>query len=418
VNVLVMTLGSHGDVHPFLGIASSLKARGHTVKFFANVYYESLVRAIGVEFVPIGTAAEFEAVARDPKTWHWFAGFKRIGKSIGSAIRPYYQAVLEHAVAGQTVLVYSTLCFGTRLAQETLRLPGVSVHLSPAVFFSSHAPPVIRGMYMPAWLPRGLKRALFGLTDKLTLQRIFGRPVNAFRAELNLPPVRSVMGEWCHSPQRVIGLFPDWYAPPQSDWPPQTVLTGFPLWDEQQVTPISPQLEEFLNSGSPPIAFTPGSAMFHGQKFFSAAIDACQRMNRRGLLLTRHAEQIPADLPASVLHIPFAPFGPLLPRCAAVVHHGGIGSTAQGLAAGIPQLLMPMSFDQPDNAQRVKNLGVGDWLGPRRFTGGNVSAALGRLIGSHNVAAACRSVAEKFAGSAPLIQTARYIEQVEGKIGL
>src|SRR5204863_6870496 len=111
--------------------------------------------------------------------------------------------------------------------------------------------------------------------------------INKFRGELGLPPLTGgIFRDYCHSPDLVIGLFPEWFAPLSRDWPPQTKLTGFPLWDERTVTPMSGELYEFLNAGPGPIVFTPGSAMTHGQDFFAAAVDACARLNRRGLLLS------------------------------------------------------------------------------------------------------------------------------------
>jgi rhamnosyltransferase subunit B len=408
-----MTLGSHGDVHPFLGIASALRARGHAVKVMASGYYQSLVGAMGLEFVPLGQPEEFEAVARDPKVWHWFRGFGRVAEAIGQAIPTCYQAILQHAEPGKTVLVYSTLAFGARLAQETLHLPGVTVHLSPSVFFSVEARPKLPGLNMPEWTPRPMKRAILNLANAAFLDPLFARPLNEFRKTLALKPVHGVLKEWCHSPQRVIGLFPEWFAQVQSDWPPQTVLTGFPLFDEKDVTGISPDLAKFLDAGSPPIVFTPGSAMHHGQAFFAAAAGACAILNRRGLLLTRHEGQIPKHLPSGVMHVPYAPFTQLLPRSAALVHHGGIGTTAQGLHAGIPQLIMPMSFDQPDNADRVQRLGAGDWLSPRKFTAKNVAAKLARLLESAEVKKACGEVTGRFkTGPDALAETARWIEEL------
>jgi UDP:flavonoid glycosyltransferase YjiC (YdhE family) len=321
--------------------------------------------------------------------------------------------VLEHADPKSTVLVYSTLAFGARIAQETLRLPGVAVHLSPSIFFSAIEPPKFKGVFLPPWLPVGLKRAMLSFASAVFIDRIFAGPVNDFRKTLNLPPVRGILKEWCHSPQRVIGLFPAWYAQPQADWPPQAVVTGFPLFDEKDVAGLTPELELFLERGSPPIVFTPGSANLYGHKFFDAGIRACTLLNRRGILLTRHSEQIPKNLPAGVIHAPYAPFSQLLPRSAALVHHGGIGTTAQGLHAGIPQLIMPMSFDQPDNADRVQRLGAGDWLSPRKFTAKNVAAKLARLLESTAVKDACGVITGRFAtGPDPLAETVRWIEQL------
>src|SRR5436305_6257835 len=99
--------------------------------------------------------------------------------------------------------------------------------------------------------------------------------------------------------------------------------------------------------------------MAHGAAFFRAAVRACEGTGARGLLLTRYPGRLPARLPPSVRHVPFAPFRRLLPLCRAVVHHGGVGTTAAALAAGTPQLVLPLAWDQPDNAAPVRRLGCG-----------------------------------------------------------
>ena len=115
--------------------------------------------------------------------------------------------------------------------------------------------------------------------------------------------------------------------------------------------------------------------MRHGAEFFRAAVEACGMLGRRGILLTRHARQLPTPLPGSVRHVAFAPFEELLPLCAAVVHHGGIGTTARALAAGTPQLVLPLAWDQPDNAARVRRLGAGSSLGTRHRTPAQLATA-------------------------------------------
>ncbi len=137
------------------------------------------------------------------------------------------------------------------------------------------------------------------------------------------------------------------------------MLTGFPLFDEKQVHALSPEVEDFLNAGEKPLVFTPGSAMLQGEKFFAAAAQACALSGRRGILLTRFPKQLPAKLPEGVKHFDYVPLSGLLPRAAAMVYHGGVGTCAQALAAGIPHLITPMAHDQHDNASRVARLGVG-----------------------------------------------------------
>jgi UDP:flavonoid glycosyltransferase YjiC (YdhE family) len=192
-----------------------------------------------------------------------------------------------------------------------------------------------------------------------------------------------------------VALFPDWFAAKQPDWPTQTVLTGFPLYSEQGITPLSEELEDFLSAGAPPIAFTPGSANIFGGRFFQAAAEACRILGKRGLLLTRFAEQVPTILPENVRHFDFAPFTELLPRCEALVHHGGIGSLSQAMAAGIPQVIMPMGFDQIDNAYRVKRLNAGDLLFPSRFDGSRLASVLGNLLGDPKTALACKQLSRR-----------------------
>jgi UDP:flavonoid glycosyltransferase YjiC (YdhE family) len=219
------------------------------------------------------------------------------------------------------------------------------------------------------------------------------------------------------SPLRVLGLFPDWFGPKQSDWPPQTLLTRFPLYDEGENLPVPEGLERFLDEGAPPLVVTPGSANCHAREFFAAAVRACAGLGRRAVLLTRFPEQLPVPLPAGVRHFDYAPFSRVLPRAAALVHHGGIGTVAQGLAAGIPQLVMAMSHDQPDNGNRVRGLGVGEYLYPRAFTPDRVEAALQGLLASASVGEACRECRERIRSQMSAEEVVGLLEEVHPLAG-
>ena len=124
---------------------------------------------------------------------------------------------------------------------------------------------------------------------------------------------------------------------------------------------------------------TLGTGLAHGRDFYRAAAAACQGLGRRAVLLTRFSA-VPTDLPPTVLHVPFAPLSLVAPRCAALVHHGGIGTTAAGLAAGLPQVVMPMSHDQPDNAHRAERLGIARAIRAGAYRAGRAAAALGALL--------------------------------------
>jgi UDP:flavonoid glycosyltransferase YjiC (YdhE family) len=149
--------------------------------------------------------------------------------------------------------------------------------------------------------------------------------------------------------------------------------------------------------------------MRFAKPYFAAAVEALQAVGRRGVLLTPYAEQLPGALPAGIVHFDYVPLGQLLPRAAALVHHGGIGTAAQGLAAGTPQLVMPLAHDQPDNADRLRRLGVGRELRPKSFSAANVAREL-QALDTEDVRNACRTVADRFVGTDPLTKSCEIIE--------
>ncbi|HJT75634.1 MAG TPA: glycosyltransferase, partial [Gemmataceae bacterium] len=328
MKILLVPHGSHGDVHPFVGLGLALRGRGHHVTVITAPYFEKLVRRVGLEFVPIDRGVDFEEELKDPDLWNPRRGFHLImERSVLPALRPVYQAVAERYVPGETVVAAGSLAFGARIAQERLGVPLATVHLQPSVLRSAHQAPILPGLFLPDWLPAPLKRAQYWLADRLLIDRLLGKGINGFRAELGLPPASRLLDDWWNSPQRVLGLFPGWFAPPQPDWPPQLRLAGFPLYDERGLHALPPEVEDFLGAGSPLLVFTPGSANRHAAAFFAAAVEACQALGRRGLLLTRFPENVPERLPETVRYVEYLPLSDVLPRAAALAHHGGIGTT-------------------------------------------------------------------------------------------
>lgn len=394
---LLITLGSHGDVHPFVGLSQRLARRGHDVTLATNAYFRDLCERGGVSFRPVGTRDQFTKLIDNPDVWHPRKGGPAVMSAAAESARILFRLVCENA-DDETVVVGSSLAMGALSAAEHRRLRYATIHLSPLCIRSSIEMPRLPGGIGLNWMPMWMRRKFWEGADRWFIDPAIVPPINALRAEVGLPPVARIMNGWWSAPMLTIGLWPDWYAPPQPDWPPQVKLTGFPLYDEADLTPLGDDLLRWLDAGEPPIAFTPGSAMRFGTRFFETAIEATRRIGRRALLLTRHPGQLPSNLPPHVRYEPFAPFGALLPRCAAVVHHGGIGSVAQGLRAGTPQLVTAMSHDQPDNGHRVARLGVGDWLSAARFTPRRAARLLARLTGDPRVADACRNVAARFVG--------------------
>jgi rhamnosyltransferase subunit B len=386
---ILTPVGSAGDVHPFVGVGRRLQARGHDVLVLTAELFGPLVQREGLTFVKTVATTDYERVLDDPDLWHPRRGPRLVFDLVSRTMRGSYEALSSVYEPGRSVLVGHSLSVATRVFEEMHHAPAATLELAPSTLRSDFLQPVLDPGRDLTRLPLPLKRLFWWAVDRFAIDPALAPPLNAWRAELGLPPVHRVLAGWIHSPQRIVGLFPDWFAPVQPDWPGQLRLAGFPLFDDHEHPDPDPGLEAFLDAGSPPLAFTAGSANRMARPFFRAAVEASRLLGRRAILLTRFPEQLPAPLPDHACHVAYAPFSRLLPRCAAVVHHGGIGTCAQGLAAGIPQLVMPMAYDQPDNAARLARLGVGAFLTPAQFTGAHAAGALGALLDSQETAAAC-----------------------------
>jgi rhamnosyltransferase subunit B len=401
---VLSTFGSAGDVFPMLGLAQTLQARGHDVLLATNEHFAPMAESVGIPFEALGTEDDYRQAINHPDLWNPRRAFRHLFQFLSPRLKRQYEI---HAQAGQDAIAISNcLGFGALMAQEALGIRLLTLHLQPGVIGSDAAPPVLGGFKGPRWL----RRLMFRLGERWILDRTICPFLNDWRKELGLKPIRRIMMRWS-SPDGVVCLFPDWYAAPQSDWPRPLIQANFPLWNFGSNELLSSEMESWLNQGDRPLVFTPGSANLHGRTFFEAGVEACRRLKRRGILLTRFAEQIPADLPDGVRHVPYIPLEQLLPRSAAFIHHGGIGSASQAMAAGIPQVIMPLAHDQFDNANRVTRLGIGQGIPVRKFQGAGLASVLQPLLESASVRQSCKKVREKLSARDGLSQAAEQIEQ-------
>jgi UDP:flavonoid glycosyltransferase YjiC (YdhE family) len=187
-----------------------------------------------------------------------------------------------------------------------------------------------------------------------------------------------------HSPLLVLALFSGLLAVRQPDWPPQTVLTGFPFLDERTQGMLPVSLVRFLNDGPPPIVFTLGSAVCGNAGSFFEHSRACAKLlKRRAVLVVGRVgrECACASAPSSeVIAVEYAPFAALFPRAAAIVHHGGVGTTAEAMRSGRPMLVVPHAWDQPDNGARAARLGIARTIPKARYTPERAAAELRCLL--------------------------------------
>ena len=402
MRVLLASVGSLGDIHPYVAWGRALQARGHEVTLLTNAEYEPVVSAAGLPFASAGADVNLAAAAANPNLWHAIKGMGVLWKHVlVPAIEPTFDCIAQLAARGRCTVVATPFMFGARLARAKLdHVTLLSAYSAPSLMRSEIAPMSIADHRIPRGVPRSAMRAVWRLLDRIKLEPMARPTLDRVAAQHGIatPLPAPLLGAWMQSPDGGITLFPEWFSAPKADWPQPLGIGGFPLYDDDaHAAGLSPRLQAFLDAGEAPIVFMPGSLMQHAQPFFASALQALRALGRRGVLLTPHTGQLPAQLPPDVLHEPYAPFGRLLPRAAALVHHGGIGSCAQGLRAGLPQVAMPMAHDQFDNACQLERLQVGRLIRPRSFDADRLAAALRSLQSDPRVAPACARWRERLA---------------------
>ncbi|MGV1100666.1 glycosyltransferase [Thiovibrio sp. JS02] len=393
MRVLISAAGSHGDVLPFVALAREFATRGHDVIFYANPIFHSYVTDETIRFIPISTVDAYEKLFKETSDSDPKSAFRRVGKEYGEICPAYYRAMKADARIGDTITISNSLLFASRLLRETDNVPCATVHLAPSVFRSNHSPARLVPRWIDSRTPALVKRLAWWTLDKGFYDPYITTPLNRLRAELGLPRVERIFHSWIHEADAVVGMFPNWFAEPQVDWPQHVVLAGFPLYDHSQQVLLPQSLSEFIEAGPPPVGFSAGTATATAHDFFRTSIEACKEAGVRGILLSPFAEQIPGPLPEGVIHVCYVPFGTLLPKLAVFVHHGGIGSTSQALRAGVPQLIRPVAYDQFDNAHRAVRLGVAKEVLPKKYSVRAVTSALRELISDHTMRQRCQKVA-------------------------
>jgi rhamnosyltransferase subunit B len=394
MQVLIVTLGTLGDLLPFLTIAKALTERGHEVTIGTSRAYESHITRLGIRFSPIpGKAVQLPA--EDARFWDvnaiWRLGWE---EALAPAMRPTYELVREAARRPPCVVIAHWAAFGARLAEEKLGVPLCTTYLSPDALSACDS----SGTTASFWRE---------LADG-----IFAPQLNAYRAELELDPIDHICSTWLHSSRGGLALFPEWFCARQSYWPAQIVTTGFVMSDESASPVALERVEEFLQAGSPPVVLTPGTGMPNARHFFQESLEACGSIGARAILLTPYHAQVPQRLPPWALHMDYVPLNRLLPRSSAIVHPGGIGTCAQAIRAAAPQLLAPIAVDQFDNAQRIQSLGLGSTIPMRDYEGRVVTQKLDELLSATADRDTHRHFAALCAHADPIGQICQLVEEL------
>jgi rhamnosyltransferase subunit B len=399
--IVFATFGSLGDLHPYIAVARELARRGHRPLIATFTEFREAVAAAEIEFATMrpdmarfgGKAAIMERLIhprRGPELLvrHMFM----------SHLRESYED-LARACDGADLLVTHPLAFTGPLLAQKRNLSWASTALSPMTQFSACDPPLFPAAPWMRWAA-ALGPAAYRMVFRIprAMVRRWEEPLRAFRAELGLPATGALAQfEGQYSPRLHLALFSRLVAPPQPDWPASTVLCGFPRYDGTPPdTRNQSELESFLAAGEPPLVFGLGSsAVMVAGAFWRAAADASVALRRRAILLTGGLSGDIGRLPETIRAFDYLPYSTVFPRAAANVHSGGIGTLAQALAAGRPQLVVPVAFDQPDNARRAVALGVARSL---PFASANAAALereLKALLDKPDLAGQARRIGEQ-----------------------
>lgn len=400
MNITILAVGSRGDVQPAVALGVRLCRAGHAVRLGSYAQFGDLAAAHGLAFTPI--AGDVQALLQSEE-----------GRAVLDSRNPlrFVRMVQQHSrdTAPQTWSAVTAACadadalvslgmfyYAADIVASLQGLPHVTAQLQPLLPTGEFPAPLL-----PAPLMRtpALNRATHHLAEFLYWQGLRGL-VNQVRGESGLTPL-----PWRPTLARAVqGGMPALYAysplvvPTPADWPPSACVTGFWFLDPLDGYEPPADLARFLAAGDPPVYIGFGSMNTRDpRRTGELALRALELSGRRGVLLRGWGGLDAQELPASVLVIDEVPHAWLFPRLAAVVHHGGAGTTAAGLRAGVPSVLIPFFADQPFWAERVASMGVGPAPLPRRhLTAERLARAIEAAMAPEiraRAAAVCRSIA-------------------------
>jgi UDP:flavonoid glycosyltransferase YjiC (YdhE family) len=399
LRIVIATVGSLGDLFPFLALGQELRARGHEVLIGTHGIHRAPVEAAGLAFADASGLPEPENreayMARAFDRWR---GPRFVVHDLAATDTAASFVRLRRACEGADVLVTTTLAFGAQILGETQPLRWFSAVLAPAAFISAYDPPATGVAVLDRFFRASPRRGawLGRLARRVT--RPWTAPVRAFRQTLGLAD-QSATGDPFHRGQHgrdgVLALYPSMLGEPQPDWPGHVTVCGFARY-RQPAAPMASALAAFLDEGKAPLVFTLGSAaVFAGLGFFRESVHAIAQLGERAVLLTGSPELRAAlgSLPGNILAVDYASHAALFPHASVVVHHGGIGTSTEALYAGVPALVVPHGFDQPDNAARLQRLGVAGIVPITRYTAARAARTLRQLLGDPRYREAARECA-------------------------
>jgi sterol 3beta-glucosyltransferase len=346
MNVIIPTIGTRGDVQPYIALALGLGKAGHTVTLASHPCMRGLVESYGVPFAPMGPDIDIghEAALIRAKSPHWMLGFMRVMRFTFAMLEQSHTGLLE-ICRGVDLVIVSHSAAG-RMEADKLGLPTVSVTLMAEA--------------IPVKDPQDafLKRMVMGLAGA-GMGMLMTRPIDRIRKRLGLPPMgpAGITSETLN----LIPLSPQ-ISPPNPLWESRHRMTGYWFAPAPETWTPPDALAAFLEAGEPPVVVSLGAMALSGEDSLEGAqitLAAVQQAGIRAIIQGWNEAMKQLSLPPAVFHAGSVPHDWLLPRAGGLVHHGGFGTTAAGFRAGMPMLVIPHIIDQFIWGNKVAQLGVG-----------------------------------------------------------
>jgi sterol 3beta-glucosyltransferase len=371
MKITINTFGTRGDIQPYIALSLGLQQSGHSVRIFTHQIFAAFIKKYGLDFYPLNldprkvliNQALAELGNNTVRISRWME------KNFKPVLREIFKATL---VANQDseLMVNSALSLAGWHVAEKLNIPSLAAFLWPMTP-SRHLMGAI-GKMPPAWLP--FTGVVNYYTTKLFNQLFYNLmlpSVNHCRKEiLNLSPLKARQYWMLDTPQSntsiIYGYSPA-VVPKPPDWSNNQQITGYWFLNSQDGYQPENPLLDFLSEGPPPVYIGFGSLVDHEpEEITRLVIDALRECNHRGIILAGWGALGLGQLPDSILHIQDVPHDWLFPRMAALVHHGGAGTTAAGLRAGVPGVIIPSFGDQFFWGSQLQKLGIGVKPIPRK----------------------------------------------------
>ncbi len=405
MRIVLSNIGTFGDINPLIAIALELKRRGHVPVMTLPEVYRPKIVPLGLEFHSLRPDIDPTNTLLVEMVYDVKKGTETgLREFLYPVLRQTYDDLLDAATKPERadLLLLGELNYAGPIVAEVTGIPWASYVLAPFSFFSAFDPPVLPPFPKLARADKikGMGRAMRRLARFVT--RKWPEPVYELRRELGLPKGPNPIFDAKHSPNLVLALFSHVLGVEQKDWPANTLITGFCFYDSDAGNAALPgPLEKFLEAGEAPVVFTLGSAaVLAAGEFYEISAQAAKKLGVRAVLLIgndpRNRPQ--EELPDSICVAEYAPYSALFPRAELVVHQGGVGTTAQCLRAGRPMLIMPYTHDQPDNARRMRRMGVAQVIQRTSYKAWRVARKMRAMLGEPGYDAQAKNVAKEVAG--------------------